>query len=185
MTAHSLIQAEIWRSRKVATKGPMYETTPEPMSTSPVMLVYVTPSLRDASVQRSFSPPSPPMSFSARSSLFAQSMDCASRLSFLAVVSSKVAWSSASLSSTSLSAAILDASNVDTSAYSASAPASLARLGAMSLATRSYVSIARTQQQRPKAAVDAFLTISGTKPGSGMYLSRIFFMMPTSMLSLS
>ena len=180
---HLEIQSETCWSRKRATNGPMYETTPEPMSTSPVMLLNLTPSCSDAAFHRSFSPPSPPMSFSARSSLLAQSSDCRSRSSFFCVVSSNVACSSASLSSTALSAAFFCASSADTSAYSASAFASCARLGATSLATRSYVSIARTQQHSPKAACDAFLTRSGTKASFVMYLSRIFFITSGLMLS--
>jgi len=37
--AHLEIQPVMHWSRKVAVKGPMYDTTPEPMSTSPVMLL--------------------------------------------------------------------------------------------------------------------------------------------------
>jgi hypothetical protein len=82
-----------------------------------------------------------------------------------------------------LSCASFTSSSDDTSANLASAAASMARLGATSLATRSYVSIARTQQHRPKAAWLAFLIWSGTKPSFVMYLSRIFFITSGLMLS--
>mmetsp|Transcript_48219 Transcript_48219/g.119422 ORF Transcript_48219/g.119422 Transcript_48219/m.119422 type:complete len:208 (+) Transcript_48219:3218-3841(+) len=74
--AQSWIQSVMTRSRNVAVNGPMYETTPDPIRTSPTMLLYTSPSAADASVHRSFSPPSPPMSLLARSNFLVQSSAC-------------------------------------------------------------------------------------------------------------
>ena len=70
------------------------------------------------------------------------------------------------------------------SAYSASAAASFSRFGATIFATRSYDSIARAQQHRPYAAMDAFLITSGWNSGIATILV-IFFTTELGMLSLS
>mmetsp|Transcript_34026 Transcript_34026/g.93488 ORF Transcript_34026/g.93488 Transcript_34026/m.93488 type:complete len:291 (+) Transcript_34026:532-1404(+) len=124
------------------------------------------------------------MSFCARSSFLVQSSDWSSRSVLRLVVSSNCVCSACSLSSTSLSAAFFVASSADTSAYSPSAWASSARLGATCLATRSYTSIARTQQQRPYAALDALAIRVGSKSGLAVYLV-ILAMTSGLMLSLS
>ena len=85
---------------KSTVKGPKYATTPEDRSTSPVILSYLSPSTRAASVQRSFSPPSPPISFSARSSFCSQIRMLASNSFFLLVIASNSSFSAWSLSTT-------------------------------------------------------------------------------------
>ena len=61
---------------KSTVKGPKYATTPEHKSTSPVILSYLSPSTRAASVQRCFSPPSPPISFFLLDLAFARKSEC-------------------------------------------------------------------------------------------------------------
>ena len=177
-------QSATTRSRKSCVKGPMYESTAEPMRMSPVMLSNTLPRATDTSAHRSFSPPSPPIRASARMSFFSHSSDCCSRSSLRATVSLNVACNVASLSSTSLSAAFLASRSAETSLNSASASASLARLGATSLATRSYTSMAHTHEHNPCAALDAFLITSGSKSGLVVY-RRIFWITAGGMLSLS
>ena len=181
---HAAIHCAITRSRKGRVNGPRYEMKPDAMSTSPVMFVYCLPSASDASAQRIRSPPRPPSSRCARSSLVAHSSTWRARSSFLATVSSNCSCSAFIFASTFASPSRFSASSAEISAYSASASASAFRFGATTLATRSYTSIARTQQQRPYAALEALAIFSGTNSGLSTYL-LIFSITSGLMLSLS
>ena len=72
--------------------------------------------------------------------------------------------------STSFSSALFALSFSICTASSASASASLAFLGATTLATRSYTSMALTHLHSPSQAVDADLITSGLKSGFVQYL---------------
>lgn len=70
-------------------------------------------------------------------------------------------------------------------AYSLSAISSLAFLGATSLATTSYMSMAMIHLHRPSAAEEALATTLGLKSLFGRYSLRIFAISAGGMLSLS
>mmetsp|Transcript_13854 Transcript_13854/g.40818 ORF Transcript_13854/g.40818 Transcript_13854/m.40818 type:complete len:211 (-) Transcript_13854:3280-3912(-) len=123
--------------RKGMVKGPRYAMTADERSTSPTSRSYFGPSDAEISPQRCFSPPSPLMSFSARSSLALQSSYFASSSSFVWASSFSLSSIAASLSMTSLSSACLTDSPAIASAYSASASFSFSFLGATTFATRS------------------------------------------------
>ena len=110
---------------------------PAEMSMSPVSAPSARSSASAVSVQRVFSPPRPPISFSARSSLTAHSSISFSRFSFLRVLAFSSASIAASLSFSSASSACLARRPTMTSSYCPSASFSLACLGATTLATLS------------------------------------------------
>mmetsp|Transcript_36702 Transcript_36702/g.92764 ORF Transcript_36702/g.92764 Transcript_36702/m.92764 type:complete len:309 (-) Transcript_36702:649-1575(-) len=170
--------------RYEAVKGPRYAIWAAASSTSPVRVWYSLPRRSAAAVQRVFSPPSPVMSFCARSSLTPHMCTCWLRLSLLFFLAVRSSSSACSLSSTSFSAACFSASAPITTASSFSAPASLIFLGSTTLTTRSYASMARTQQQRPYAALDTLRILLGSKSGFSTY-TRILEMVAVGMWSLS
>mmetsp|Transcript_29055 Transcript_29055/g.63656 ORF Transcript_29055/g.63656 Transcript_29055/m.63656 type:complete len:248 (-) Transcript_29055:3640-4383(-) len=181
----SAIQSAMACRRYGIEKGPKYAMTAELRSTSPTSLVYLGPRASEISCQRTRSPPSPAMSFSARSSLALQSSYLRSSSSLVAASCASLASMAASLSSTFCSSARLSSSPCIASAYSPSDTLSAAFLGATTLATRSYTSMAQIHLHRPSHAVDALAMRSGVKSSFGMYTSRIFLMILGGMLSLS
>mmetsp|Transcript_5846 Transcript_5846/g.17898 ORF Transcript_5846/g.17898 Transcript_5846/m.17898 type:complete len:221 (+) Transcript_5846:253-915(+) len=146
---HDVTQDPMASARYTAVKGPRYAICAAASSTSPVSCTNCSPSAAALAVHRVFSPPRPAMSFSARASLTLHMCTSCSSLSFLAFFSCRSASSAASLSMTTLSSACLAASADITTSSSDSASPSFLRLGSTTLATRSYASMARTQQQRP------------------------------------
>ena len=135
-------------------------------------------------VQRIFSPPNPPMSFSARSSFTLHISTSRSSFSLYAFFASRSSFRFWILSTTACSASCFSLSAAITSARSFSAAASWMRLGPTTLATRSYASMARTQEHKPYAALEAFLTTLSWKSFLARY-GRIFLITFALMLSLS
>ena len=85
------------RARGSRGERPQVRETPDAMSTSPVMLVNCSPSEATPPLQRSFSPPRPPISFSRAVELGGASSTCSAKSSFLAVVSSNCSCSAGEL----------------------------------------------------------------------------------------
>mmetsp|Transcript_3023 Transcript_3023/g.9074 ORF Transcript_3023/g.9074 Transcript_3023/m.9074 type:complete len:236 (-) Transcript_3023:8428-9135(-) len=184
-SSHSFCQPATASRRKGMVNGPRYAITADESNTSPTRRLYLGPRDAEISPQRVFSPPSPPMSFSARSSLALQSSYLASSSCLVLARSASLASIVASLSMTSLSSACLTARPFIASAYSPSATLSVSFFGATTLATRSYISIARTHLQRPSHAEDALAIFSGKKSSLVQYCSRMRLMILGGMLSLS
>mmetsp|Transcript_27175 Transcript_27175/g.68385 ORF Transcript_27175/g.68385 Transcript_27175/m.68385 type:complete len:285 (+) Transcript_27175:3257-4111(+) len=182
---HSSTHFPTMRSRYTMVKAPRYEMRPALMSISPVKLVYCTPRRAAASVQRTFSPPSPPISFSARSSFCVHSSTSPSSRVFSAVLRSSCASIVASFCITSFRSASLAPSSFITSSYSACAISRLARLGATTLATLSYESMAHTHLHMPSAALEALAALVGVKSGLEVYVLRMASMTLGGTLSLS
>lgn len=92
---------------------------PAASSMSPASARSSSRSAAALSVQRAFSPPRPPMSLPARSSLARQSSYSACRLAFLAFAAASAAARPSSLSTTSFSAACFTASSAMTTCRAA------------------------------------------------------------------
>ena len=86
---------------------------------------------------------------------------------------------------TSLSSACLMLSAAMTELYVPSASASAAFLGATTLATLSYESMAHTHLHSPSAALEALAALAGVKSGLHVYSLRIRSMIAGLTLSLS
>ena len=108
------------------------------------------------------------MSFSALSSLTVHRSTSFWSCSFFRVFSASSASITASLSVSSLSSACLARRPTITSSYSASANLRLARFGATTLATRSYLLMAMHHLHMPSAAEEAFAAFSGVQFSSVM-----------------
>mmetsp|Transcript_24182 Transcript_24182/g.45892 ORF Transcript_24182/g.45892 Transcript_24182/m.45892 type:complete len:318 (+) Transcript_24182:74-1027(+) len=184
-SAHSATHCSTSSSRYFMVNAPLYDITAELTRTSPVRLVYTTPRSAATPVQRVFSPPRPPISFSARSSFLEHKSTSASSLFFLSELTLSSSSIAASLSRSVFSSDCFKRSPFITSSYPASATASSAFLGATTLATTSYLSIAHTHLHNPFAASDALAAFSGVKLSSVMYFSRMRPMSFGLMLSLS
>mmetsp|Transcript_14243 Transcript_14243/g.38602 ORF Transcript_14243/g.38602 Transcript_14243/m.38602 type:complete len:236 (-) Transcript_14243:6258-6965(-) len=137
----------------------------------------------DAS-QRMRSPARPVTSFSARSSLPSRSDSSSSNARLRPVLSSYLSFRDCTLASTLARASCAAASAACFLAKLSWAALSLARLGATSLATCPYVSMAWTHRHRPRAATDTLPTESAVKLGFVVNFP-IFFSSASSSLSLS
>mmetsp|Transcript_74192 Transcript_74192/g.176935 ORF Transcript_74192/g.176935 Transcript_74192/m.176935 type:complete len:208 (-) Transcript_74192:4580-5203(-) len=112
--------------RYLARKQPKYAMMPEEMSTSPVKLLYCSPSFAEEACQRLFSPPRPLISFSAVTKRLEHTSNWFCRSSFFCLAVANSDSSLATLSCTACSSAFLmaSASSAPFSLASASAKAS-------------------------------------------------------------
>lgn len=94
------LSLDIFTCLKSMVKAPRYATVADDRRTSPVMLVTLSPSRRAASVHLSFSPPSPPISFSALSNFFSQISMFVSSSFFFCVIASNSSFKACNLSVT-------------------------------------------------------------------------------------
>mmetsp|Transcript_22071 Transcript_22071/g.39403 ORF Transcript_22071/g.39403 Transcript_22071/m.39403 type:complete len:222 (+) Transcript_22071:303-968(+) len=147
------------------------------------MLISISNCVMEAS-QRSRSPARPVTSFSARMSFPSKSSSSSSNFFLLDVLSSYLFLSVCTLASTSARASCATFSAACFFASVSCAAFSFARLGATSLLTCPYTSIARTHRHSPFAAPDTLATVSGWKSGLLVYFP-IFFSSESSNLSLS
>ena len=143
--------------------------TPEDSNASPVRRSYSTARRSDAAVQRIFSPPKPPMSFSARTNRTLHSSMSASSSSLYVCFATRSSFRACTLSMTFWSSARFSASCALTSASSASATACASRLGVITFIAASYFTTACTHLHRPTMAPEIFLSFFGSKSGLLMY----------------
>ena len=178
------IHCELSALRYLAVNGPSYAIAPAHTMVLPTTLRWPWLRRTHSCSQRVFSEPRPPTSLSARSSFTFVSASCSSSCLALRCVSSSFFLRPATRRSTSLSASCFSLSMACESASCFCAAKSFAFFGSTVLATRAYVSIARTHMQSDLAAVDTLPTISGRNFSFFMYfwMFLIFF---SSMLSLS
>mmetsp|Transcript_65936 Transcript_65936/g.110007 ORF Transcript_65936/g.110007 Transcript_65936/m.110007 type:complete len:201 (+) Transcript_65936:3262-3864(+) len=132
---HSLTQPCTNSERYSDVKGPRYAIKPDATTTSPKILSYWRPSCSLEAVYLVFSPPSPSMSFSARSSFFSVISNSSCRFCFFSMFSASVLLRSASRSSMSFNIAFLAFRSDIAAANSASASASIAFFGFTTLLT--------------------------------------------------
>mmetsp|Transcript_14878 Transcript_14878/g.35910 ORF Transcript_14878/g.35910 Transcript_14878/m.35910 type:complete len:233 (+) Transcript_14878:441-1139(+) len=162
---HCATQESAIPSRNAMVKVPKYEIIPALISMSPVRFWYASPSWFMLMVQRSFSPPRPPINFSARSSLSVHSSTSPSSRAFFSTLSLSCFSIAASLVISSFSSSCLILSAAMIVEYSSSASASASFLGSTNLATLSYESMAHTHLHSPSAALDALAALAGVKSG--------------------
>mmetsp|Transcript_36696 Transcript_36696/g.116796 ORF Transcript_36696/g.116796 Transcript_36696/m.116796 type:complete len:265 (+) Transcript_36696:3474-4268(+) len=176
--------ARLSLERYGAVNGPWNAIAPEHTTILPMRLRWPSWSDLHSPSQRIFSEPSPPTSLAARSSLICVSFSCSSSSRALDCVSSSLRLRPATRDSTSASMICFSFSIVSASSSFALAAASFSFLGSTVLATRSYVSMARTHKHSDRAALDTLPTVSGWKLSFLTYfwMALIFLV---SMLSLS
>ena len=83
---HILTHSSVCCCRNADVNAPRYATTPADINTSPVRFSYCIPRSSAALLQRVFSPPKPPISFSALSSFLEQAYHLLSKIRLLASV---------------------------------------------------------------------------------------------------
>ena len=125
-------------------------------------------------VHRLFSPPRPPISFSARKILVSHMAICSCNSFFCFTMALNLSSNSFNRSITFFSSACFFLRPDITISNAASAFACASLFGLTTFATASYFTMARTQQHKPYAALDALATTFGSKLFIETYLDYFF-----------
>mmetsp|Transcript_3424 Transcript_3424/g.8506 ORF Transcript_3424/g.8506 Transcript_3424/m.8506 type:complete len:308 (-) Transcript_3424:797-1720(-) len=163
------IQSVSRSARYTGVKGPLYAMVPAATTTSPTTLTVSFSSCSTVACQRIFSPPSPPISLSARSSLTSQSATCLASASFLATASPYSCSSCAILACTVASFSCASFNSAIVLASWSCAVLSAMRLGSTLRETVWYEYMARTHWQMAVHALDTRSTTSGVNSSIWMY----------------